>query len=51
MSILEWKVILKMQHTLLIAIKCLTGYFFFKMIKAVGGLLEAYLTQMLAIFK
>lgn len=38
MSILEWKVILKIQHTLLIAIKCFNGYFFFRMIKAAGGL-------------
>lgn len=38
MSILEWKVIYKMQHTLLIVIKCLNGYFFFKMIKAVSRL-------------
>lgn len=43
MSILKWKVILKMQHTLLIATKCLNGYFFlfFMMIKdvlGVGGL-------------
>lgn len=46
MSILKWKVIYKTQHTLLIVIKSLNGYFFYKIIEAVG---QTCVNQTLAI--